>query len=267
MSKRIIFIVLILALLVTACGGKTSNPADNPADTSTNGTTVKPQDSSSKGGSDDLSSALNLVLGTTDEPGVFDSYHIELVLDTPQANDDETAVVNEVVSISADVAGKNVHIFQVDPGMTEAKEGYIIGDNDKEYKLVDDAWQETMGQIGLGWAMWPLQVILPYAYSSSVYSNKTGNEEVNGRSAKVYELDTSKADPAVVSGMEAFGVGEMSGLGKVWIDNETGAMLKLDLEYTSEISSLDGSINLGTGNGHITLEISKIGEVTVTSPL
>lgn len=266
MKKRILLITLIFALLLSACGSK--NAVDNNDESAVDGSSSEVTTNNSGGStSDDLSNAFNILMGTTDEPSVFPSYHMELVLDTPQANDDNTALVNETVSISADVAGKNVHIFQVDPGMTEAKEGYIIGDTDKEYKFVDGAWEETMGNIALSWALWPLQVVMPYGYASALYSNKTGSEEINGRQATVYELDTSKADPAIIAGMESWGVGNMSAKGQVWIDKETGAMLKLVLDYTSEISSLDGRINLGEGSGHITLEISKVGEVSVTSPV
>ena len=262
--KKTILMFSILAILLSACGGKSAVQDENPV-----GGTSPASGNSSKNSSSSqsLSSALNLVLGTSDEPGVFASYHIELVLDTPQANDDNTGIVNQTVKISADVAGKNVHIFQVDPGATEAKEGYIIGDNDTEYKWVDGAWQPTMGQIALGWALWPMQVVTPYAYASALYTNKTGTEEIDGRSADVYELDTSKADPATVAGMETFGVKGLSGKGKVWIDRETGAMLKLDLDYTNELTSLDGSVDLGAGSGHVSLELSKIGQVTVTSPV
>jgi hypothetical protein len=267
MSRKIILISVVLALLLTACGGKTTNTTALPADNNSAEATAAPQEvnTNSSSSSDDLSSALNLLLGTTDQPGVFDSYHMEMVLDTPKANDDDTAVVNEVVSISADVAGKNIHIFQIDPGMTEAKEGYIIGDNNTEFKLVDGAWEQTMGQIALGWAMWPLQVVVPFATISSLYAHKTGSEEVNGRPANVYELNTSKADPATLAGMQAVGV-NITGKGQVWIDKKTGAMLKLDLEYTNDILTGDASKVIGSGNGHITIEISKVGEVTVTSP-
>ena len=189
-----------------------------------------------------------------------------MVLNSPQANDDYTAVVNETISISADVAGKNIHILQIDPGETTPKEGYIIGDTEKEYKLVDGVWQEMMGQIALGWAMWPLQVVMPYAYTTSVYAGKLGLEEVDGRKAIAYELDTAKADPAVLASMEAFGLGNFTGTGKVWIDKETGALLKLQLDYTQDIFNGDASAVVAPGTGSITMEVTKVGQVTVTSP-
>lgn len=272
MKKKLVLVTLILALLLSSCSSKAASPSDN-GETNSNDpsseATAAPQEENNDNNtasSDDLSDALNLLLGTTDAASVFDSYHIEMVLDTPQANDDDTAVVNEVISISADVAGKNVHIFQIDPGMTEAKEGYIIGDNETEFKLVDGNWEETMGQIALGWAMWPLQVVMPYAYTTALYTSKLGNDEINGRDAIRYELDTTKADPTLVAGMEAWGLGNMTGIGQVWIDKQTGAMLKLDLEYTYDIQNSDYSKVIAPGTGHITIEISKVGEVTITSP-
>jgi hypothetical protein len=271
MNKKFVIILIILGLLLTACGAKTS-PATlttqaAATDNSTTAATAAPQNdnSANNASAKDLGSSLNLVLGGTDAPSVFDSYHIELTLDTPKANDDESAVVNEKLSISADVAGKNIHIFQTDPGATTQKEGYIIGDNDTEYKLVDGTWTQTMGQIALGWAMWPLQVVVPFATITSLSAHKTGSADVNGRTADVYELDSSKADPATLAGMKAVGV-DITGKGQVWIDQKTGGMLKLDLTYTNNIMKTDGKTSIGSGDGHITIEISKVGAVTVTSP-
>jgi hypothetical protein len=268
--KKFVMILLVATFLLTACGAKSNNTTTGSDDSSAakpTEATSAPQDSSGgKTSSDDLSGALNTLLGTTDKPSVFDSYHLEMVLDTPKANDDSSAVVNEKISISADIAGKNVHIFQIDPGKTEPKEGYIIGDTDKEYKKVDGAWQETMGQIALAWAMWPMQVVMPYSYSTSVYAHKSGSEAVDGRDATVYELDTTKADAAVIASMKAFGLGNFNSKGQVWIDQKTGALLKLKLDYTEDVMNSDASKAIGSGTGSITMEVSKVGQVTVTSP-
>ncbi|MBA4385684.1 MAG: hypothetical protein C0410_13175 [Anaerolinea sp.] len=269
--KRILMVLLIATLLLTACGAKSdvaSTGSDDPSAAGSTEVASEPQDNSAVAAAskDDLSGALNILLGTTDTPSVFESYHLEMVLDTPQANDDYTAVVNEKVSISADVAGKNVHILQIDPGETTPKEGYIISDTDKEYKLVDGVWQEMMGQIALGWAMWPMQVVMPYAYTTSVYAGKLDIEEVDGRKAIAYELDTAKADAALLASMKAFGLGEFTGTGKVWIDKETGALLKLQLDYTQDVYNADASAVVAPGTGSITMEVSKVNQVTVTSP-
>lgn len=272
MKKKIVLLTIIMALLMSACGTnvtKLDNQSDDSSTEDYNSTEMISSDDSDNSNSaslDNLGNALNLVNGTSDEDSVFNSYHIELLLDTPQPNEDYSAVINETISISADVEGKNVHIFQIDPGETEAKEGYIIGENDTEYKLVDGNWQETNGQIAMAWAMWPLQVVMPYAYATSLYTNKTGTEDIDGRTAIVYELDSSKADPATLAGMQDYGM-NMTAKGKVWIDKETGGMLKLLMDYTSDLTTLDGSETIGTGTGHIELKIYEVGKVTVTSPV
>ncbi|MBA3073622.1 MAG: hypothetical protein FP831_08500 [Anaerolineae bacterium] len=275
MLHKFIAILIVISLLLTSCNSKNSSPQNNDTSDSTVSTSENTTESAlipetnedTFTNSGNLGNALNLTTGGIDVPSVFPSYHIELTMDTPQPNEEYTGIVNQTIKISADVAGNNVHIFQIDPETIDPKEGYIIGDTEKEYKLVDGVWEEMMGQIALGWAMWPLTVVMPYAYACALYSNELGTEEVDGRKATVYELDTAKTDPATLASMEVLGPINMSGKGKVWIDKETGGMLKLELDYTTELSSLDGSTNLGIGSGYISLEISQVGDVTVTSPL
>ena len=246
MGKKLLMSCILLVLVLSACSGNA------------------PAKSSTSSSSNDLGSALNLVLGSDSEPSVFSSYHIDVNLDTPQANDDNTAVVNQNTLISADVAGKDVHILQTDPGATTQKEGFIIGD--KEYKMVDGAPQEMMGQIALSWAMWPLQVVVNYAYPV-YWAKKTGTDTVDGRSADVYTFDSADASAAASNAaMTAMGAGDLTaGKGTVWIDHETGGMLKLDMTYSKNIKDNDQK-EIGSGSGSIKIEVGKVGQVTVTSP-
>ena len=241
MAKKIVIILLLLSLVLTGCGSKSGIGSTN----------------------EDLSGALNLVLGTTDEPSVFDSYHIELVLDTPVLSDDSTTIVNELTQISADVEGANVHILQIDPGETEQKEGFIIGEG--EYKLVNGAKEDTMGFIALSWAMWPMQVVLPYALAAN-WNTKTGTETLDGREADVYAFDSANAPESVQSGLAAYGMtGTLSANGTVWIDKETGAMLKLDMNYVTSLTDNDGKV-VGDGNGHVTIDITGVNQTAVVEP-
>ena len=246
MGKKLLMSCILLVLVLSACSGNA------------------PAKSSTSSSSNDLGSALNLVLGSDSEPSVFSSYHIDVNLDTPQANDDNTAVVNQNTLISADVAGKDVHILQTDPGATAQKEGFIIGD--KEYKMVNGAPQEMMGQIALSWAMWPLQVVVNYAYPV-YWAKKTGTDTVDGRSTDVYTFDSADASAAASNAaMTAMGAGDLTAdKGTVWIDHETGGMLKLDMTYSKSIKDNDQK-EIGSGSGSIKIEVSKVGQVTVTSP-
>lgn len=241
MAKKIVIILVLLSLILTGCGSKNGIGSTN----------------------EDLSGALNLILGSTDEPSVFDSYHIELALDTPTLSDDGTTIVNELTQISADVQGANVHILQIDPGETEQKEGYIIGDT--EYKLVNGAKEDTMGFIALSWAMWPMQVVLPYAWAAN-WNTKTGTETISGREADVYAFNSANAPESVQTGLAAYGMtGTLSANGTVWIDKETGAMLKLDMNYVTSLTDNDGKA-VGDGNGHVALELSNVNQTTVVEP-
>jgi hypothetical protein len=252
MRKKTILYVCVIAFLLAGCGAKNA-----AGDDSTN--------SAASAGDHHLSNALNLVLGSDETPSVFSSYHMDVTLNSPTASADEKSVVNEVTQIAADVAGQDVHIVQTDPGATASKEGFIIGD--KEYKIVDGAPQEMMGQIAVSWAMWPLKVTMAYAYPV-YFAEKTGTEQIADRNADVYAFDTNKASAAASnSAMSSMGLGDLTqGKGTVWIDQETGAMLKLDMTYTAKVYD-SNQAEIGTGDGSIQIELSQIGQTTVVSPV
>jgi hypothetical protein len=260
MSKKFLYISVILSLILASCAGKPGTAATS----ATSSADSSSSDASSSASSSHLGDALNKVIGSDSDPSVFDSYHIDVKMDVPKLSDDSTSVVNETTQISADVQGKNVHIFQTDPGQTAQKEGFIIGD--KEYKIVDGAPQEMLGQIALSWAMWPLTVIMAYSYPA-YYAKKTGTESNDGRAVDVYTFDSTSANAVSNDVMSAASLGNSTqGKGTVWIDQKTGAMLKLDMTYTSQISDNNQKV-IGSGNGSIKIEISKVGQVTVTSPV
>jgi hypothetical protein len=199
---------------------------------------------------------------------IIGSYHIEVTLDLPKANADYSAVVNGVTKISADVEGKNIHLFQTDPGATTPLEGFIIGDTKKEYKMVNGSPQAMIGQLAVKWAFLPLNVVSPYTIAATLHAEKTGEETVNGRPAAVYDIDSSKGDPAQIAALTSLGtVGVKSSKGTVWIDKETGGMLKLTLEYAMGVPGRSGIPALGEGTGHIQVEFSKVGQVSVVSPV
>jgi hypothetical protein len=113
--------------------------------------------------------------------------------------------------------------------------------------------------------MWPLHVVMPYAYAS-YWAKASGSDTLDGRKADVYDFDSSKADAASNSAMSAMGMEAMTqGKGTVWIDHETGGMLKLNMTYTENVTDSNQKV-VGPGTGTITLEVSKVNQVKVTSP-
>jgi hypothetical protein len=114
--------------------------------------------------------------------------------------------------------------------------------------------------------MWPLQVVLAYAYPV-YFARKTGKDSIDGRKADVYTFDSANASAASNCAMGTMGMGNStSGKGTVWIDQQTGTMLKLDMTYTNNVADNNQKV-IGTGNGAITIELTKVNQVTVTSPV
>ena len=263
MGKKHAILLVIFTLLLTSCAGKPAS-ATAAVDESTSASTPASSSSSPSSTNTDLGGALNLVMGSDSQPSVFPSYHIDVTLVTPSLSTDQASVTIDTTQISADVAGSDVHILQTDPGATQQKEGYIIGE--KEYKMVDGAPQEMNGQIGLSWAMWPLNVVMVYSYPV-YFAKKTGSESIDGRPADVYSFDTNDTSAVSDAAMSAMGMGNLTtGKGKVWIDQATGGMLKLDMTYSTKVQDYDQKV-VGSGDGSIKLEVSKVGQATVTSPV
>jgi hypothetical protein len=185
-------------------------------------------------------------------------------LATPALSDDKTSVLIKKSKTEADVQGSSVHLFRTLADATQSSEGYIIGD--KEYKIVDKTPQEMMGQIALGWSFWHLEATFPYSANAAI-ATKTGTDTFEGRPVNVFTVDTSKIDPAVLESYQTMGMFPInSSKGTIWIDQQTGALVMANIDYELQVKNLDSDKLVGTGNGHVDISISKIGQVTVKAP-
>ena len=98
-----------------------------------------------------------------------------------------------------------------------------------------------------------------------------GEDTIDGRSADVFTLDTANVAPSqltMVQSMTSFTPNSpivTAASGTAWIDQKTGALLKLNLDYTDGLKDAQGNVTQAT-KGHIELTISKVGAVTVNLP-
>ena len=241
----------LILLAAAACGG--GNSAQTSAQTGF---------SSSREVSQRVGGSLNLVMGSDSKPGVFASYHLEADLSLPGLNTNGDGIEVAKSSVSADVEGKNIHLVMSDSDGA-GREGYIIGD--KEYKMVNGSPTEMMGQIALSWAVWPLKVVIPLA-GTATFAVPNGNDTLSGRAVEVYAIDSAGYDPATFKQLQDSGMFPYTAAkGTVWIDHETGGLMKADLTYQENIYDSAGKL-LGNEAGAIKLEISNIGAVSVTAP-
>lgn len=288
MSKRITFcIVGLIALIIIGCSPAatvapttaaptlapttvppvqaTAKPTSAPTEkaATTAPTAAKPTEKAKDSAASGINMALNRVMGSKDELSVYPSYHMVVNMQSPSLNDDKSGVVIKTTKITADVQGKNIHLLYTAPGETQAKEGYILGD--KEYRITNGKPEEMMGQISLSWAFWVLEAIFPYSTATSL-STKTGTETLDGRQADVYTVDSDKAPKGVLESFRTFGLFLLnSSKGTIWIDQKTGGLLKVNLDYDIDVTDMDKK-KVGTGKGHLDITITKIGQVTVQMP-
>jgi hypothetical protein len=207
-----------------------------------------------------VAGALSILLGMDESQVGLPSYHMEAYHNIP-AWEGGTVVQYEDWMV-ADVQGKNIHFNDrvIDPGgSTTTAEAYLMGE--EEYDLENGVLQpEGTSMTGLAWTLWPLDpaVILGTAANGAQAS---GTEVLDGRSAEVYTVDVSGAMGAAAGASLAV----TSVSGQVWVDHETGALLKTELDYQADVKDQDGNIK-GSGSGRLEITITQVGNVTVTLP-
>jgi hypothetical protein len=161
----------------------------------------------------------------------------------------------------ADVQGKDVHYTERlnMPGQaTNTRGAYII--SNQEYKEVE-------GQVGqatansLTWDMWSLTPELLIVIGSAG-ATLAGTETLEGRSVEVYDLI---GDGTALSGATGMALPASFVSGKVWIDQQTGALLKAELEYMADAKDSSGNIK-GNGAGRLQINVTLIDQVTVKLP-
>lgn len=274
-QTNLIIILALLVLVSLSCSliGNTGQSSSNvtptaaqeqPQAQSLTNTEPVVTDTASSGISAQIGFALNLVIGTQDHDSVYPSYHLESSVATPRLSDDKASVVSKTRKVAADVQGKNVHLFFTAPDSDQAKEGYIIGD--KEFRITDGKPEELIGQIALSWAGWHLEATFPFSAGASL-STKTGTETLDGRQADVYTIDSTKIDPAVMESFRTLGMFPLDTIhGTIWIDQQTGGVLKALIDYEMDVINPDDEKIIGVGQGHLELEITQIGNVNVQMP-
>ena len=206
-------------------------------------------------------SCLNILLDGDGGTPAFPSYHLEAIHLKPSWTGEKLAQIQE--EISADVQGKDVHFIDrktAPDGSTKTAEAYLIGG--QEYVVQDGKVQPPgISLISLAWTLWPLDPGIIIS-TGSTGAKAASMEELGGRSVEVYELNGTGSPLAGVSGL---GLPVTSVSGKVWIDQETGALLKAALDYQADVNDSSGNLK-GNGSGRLEITVTEVGNVNVVLP-
>ncbi len=271
----LVLVVSALALLACDVGSLISQgnaPSAQPEAQAT-GQATKPASSGSatsapavaKDAQSRISESLNRVL-LMDEK-VMDSYHLEASGTSPEWNKDTKKVESHAFTFKADVSGDDVHFVKTVKAAKETTtEGYIMDlnskDNTKGYAVQSGKLKEDLF-MPLTWAMLPLEYGMPLIFGA-IGPTSRGDETVSGRTAEKFDLDMSKAPTGAEGMLKGIGFGMQSSKGTAWIDKQSGALLKMSMDYSSDVS--DAGKVVGQGSGHIDLAVTQIGQVTVKLP-
>jgi len=210
----------------------------------------------------DVSMALSLLSGTGDTPSVFSSYHLEINQTTPTGDAGE-----QTYALKADVEGENVYMHETTtaPGQgAQVLEGYLIGD--QEYTVVNGVAQPSFLAITMAWIGWPLGPTTVLSMAATGLA-PLPSESIDGLPARVYSVDLSRADPESLKMLRDTGMFPYLEItGTIWVDQDTGALLKADLDYVEEIKNPDTGEVTGSGPGTLDISVTQVGKVSVSLP-
>ncbi len=206
--------------------------------------------------------ALNLLLALDGEP-VLPSYHLEVEHQSPAW--DGSAVRSASSSLRADVQGTDVHFIDqtTQPnGSTSSTEAYII--DGQEYVVQGGVPVPGFGMASLSWTMWPLDPlsVLQAGASGAVLE---GTETIDGRTAEVYAIRGSGMELPSFPGLGSLGIPVTRAQGRVWVDQATGALLRVIADYQADVKDDAGAV-VGQGSGHLELTVSEVGAASVSLP-
>ena len=219
-----------------------------------------PQPGTSANAAIRVASGLNILLDMDASQPAPSSYHMESTHQPPAWEGGK--VVQYVDRMIADVEGKNIHFNDTvtnPDGSVTTSESYLMGE--EEYDVKNGQLQsEGTSMTKLAWALWPMDIATIMGTGATSAQLK-GTDKVDGRTAEVYDI--SATGPMTTPG--GMGLSVTSVNGQVWIDQETGALLKAALDYTADVKDADGNVK-GNGPGRFEIIVSQVGSTTVTLP-
>ncbi len=206
-----------------------------------------------------VSLCLNILFGMVPKQPGPSSYHMEAVDLSPVWSGGKIAQRRE--TMSADVDGKDVHYTHRETppdGSAKASEAYLIGS--QEYAVLNGQVQPPAAD-SMTWKLWALNLTTVLSVGSTGAA-AAGTETLDGRPAGVYELSGTGTSLSEAAGI---GLPVSSVAGKVWVDQQTGALLKAVLDYQAGVRDTAGN-DKGPGTGHLEITVTQVGQVTVTLP-
>ncbi len=207
--------------------------------------------------------SFNAILVSEGKASVLPSFHLVVQHQAPIWTGSSVGQSHD--TLIADVEGSNVHFRDEvisDSGSQTTEEAYLI--DGQEYVVENGSVSPGIGMSGLTWAMWPMDPVAILAASLGG-ATLTGTETLDGRTAEVYSVSGSGLSQASGGMGGGLVLPVTSAEGTVWVDQQTGALLRAVLDYEVDVKDADGNVQ-GTGSGHLEIRVDQVGQVKVSLP-
>jgi hypothetical protein len=235
---------------VLATGG-----ASAAAPTPTGGT---PEADTEQPASVRIITSISKLFGAGTTPGSLPSFTLTASESMPSASG-----ANTVTTLQAEVQGANVH-YVLDSGGEKTDAILFEGEG---YTVVDGKAQPGSAMLSATWTLWQLDPLTILSAAGMADPKAEAGTTLEGRPVDVYSVDnTALGGQGQDSSFGLLAYAITSIQGSVWIDHETGALLKADLQFEAGVRKPGESTPSAHGKGEFHLAVSQIGKTTVALP-
>jgi hypothetical protein len=197
------------------------------------------------------------------------SYHLDMKGKQPRFDRTARRVYFDEWRLGADAERDNVSVrCEIkDPATakTERIEGWILGHGRPggiPYEMIGgkvDVSPRIQQQCWMRAYAWT-----PALSAAASGAISAGQQTLDGRTTDKYAVEAPDGALARVRPMMDLTASK----GTVWLDQQTGALLKMALTYRENFTDPRGSENLiGTGDARIEMTVTRVGKTTVKSPM
>ncbi|MRG94320.1 hypothetical protein [Polyangium spumosum] len=250
--------------------GPAQKSPENPPEKSPS---LDPGPSAPDGGVDTRSGHLQRAIGKVSSYAtLYPSLHLEVEQTRPILDEKKRTFSQETSSFAADIQGDEVHFIRrgTERGRSVDADIYMVGDD--AYRVVEG---QRVAALSLFWALWPLDLIAPLTFASSVATFQR-HDILDGRRVEVHRVD-SEAAPSLQKGAAMAAMGMVKGLlmkdasprsvrGELWVDPQADALVRVTLDYEVEGEPAKKGRAAPIGEGRLTMAVSRIGQVEITLP-
>ena len=204
-----------------------------------------------------ISLASSKALGSANTPSVYPSYALSMNETVP------TASGSNSTSLEAEVQNADMHYVLT----TNGKKSEVLRFGGQVYAITDGKAQPGSALTDLGWTTWQMDLAIIYGTAAMANPQPQASDTLESRMADKYAIDSS----SLQGGLTDFGMGLLPYTitaiqGTIWIDHETGGLLKADLTFDADVKKPGETKPTGHGEGELHILFHQIGEVTVSPP-